>query len=90
MKTGQKSAARIVTAEIACTSARLFYTLCACAYININYLAFAVRAIFFFYTLHILYFIYLYQYDYKHKKLLPWTVDHLARGSMKNAVNCAS
>lgn len=23
-------------------------------------------------------------------KLLPWTVDHLARGSMKNAVNCAS
>lgn len=24
------------------------------------------------------------------KKRLPWTVDHLARGSMKNAANCAS
>lgn len=25
-----------------------------------------------------------------HKIRLPWTVDHLARGSMKNAANCAS
>lgn len=25
-----------------------------------------------------------------YSKWLPWTVDHLARGSMKNAANCAS
>lgn len=47
----------------------------------------AVRVYIFF--LINVYFLNLYQ-TYNYNKRLPWTVDHLARGSMKNAVNCAS
>lgn len=80
MKTGQKSAARIVSPpEIACTFARLFYTLCAYVHIHIQLSRFCGASNFFF--IHILYTtvnIILYQYMIEHKTI---TLDGGSLGS---------